>query len=187
MHDELIASRLAALETIEDDARRTSSSPRSRPWRGCSRSTACGSSWVPLLDVTEELDIEALPDDHPEIEGFVLYGYLSLLLDELVSALNARSRRSLEARWRRRGRLLDSSCPSASFVHEPPSSSGLGHHPFKVAARVRIPLGVPHAITVEVPWCSWSARRPVKPEAAGSSPVGTATRPSEIARTGTVG
>ena len=25
---------------------------------------------------------------------------------------------------------------------EPPSSSGLGHHPFKVAARVRIPLGV---------------------------------------------
>src|SRR5690606_12112834 len=25
----------------------------------------------------------------------------------------------------------------------PPSSSGLGHHPLKVAARVRIPLGVP--------------------------------------------
>lgn len=25
---------------------------------------------------------------------------------------------------------------------KPPSSSGLGHHPFKVAARVRIPLGV---------------------------------------------
>lgn len=27
--------------------------------------------------------------------------------------------------------------------HQPPSSSGLGHHPLKVAARVRIPLGVP--------------------------------------------
>src|SRR5262245_16744833 len=27
-------------------------------------------------------------------------------------------------------------------VDGPPSSSGLGHHPFKVAARVRIPLGV---------------------------------------------
>jgi hypothetical protein len=26
--------------------------------------------------------------------------------------------------------------------YRPPSSSGLGHHPFKVAARVRIPLGV---------------------------------------------
>jgi len=25
---------------------------------------------------------------------------------------------------------------------QPPSSSGLGHHPLKVAARVRIPLGV---------------------------------------------
>ena len=34
-----------------------------------------------LLDVSEELDIESLPDDHPEIEGFVLYGYLSMLLD----------------------------------------------------------------------------------------------------------
>jgi predicted transcriptional regulator of viral defense system len=29
----------------------------------------------------------------------------------------------------------------------PPSSSGLGHHPFKVAARVRIPLGVLRKIT----------------------------------------
>ena len=27
-------------------------------------------------------------------------------------------------------------------AHRPPSSSGLGHHPLKVAARVRIPLGV---------------------------------------------
>ena len=27
----------------------------------------------------------------------------------------------------------------------PPSTSGLGHHPFKVAARVRIPLGAPRA------------------------------------------
>ena len=43
-----------------------------------------------LLDVTEELDIEALPDDHPEIEGYVLYGYLSLLLDELVEPPSAR-------------------------------------------------------------------------------------------------
>ena len=33
-------------------------------------------------------DIDSLPDDHPEIEGFVLYGYLSLLLDELVKALS---------------------------------------------------------------------------------------------------
>ena len=33
-----------------------------------------------------------------------------------------------------------SSTPKSSV--KPPSSSGLGHHPFKVKARVRIPLGV---------------------------------------------
>ena len=30
--------------------------------------------------------------------------------------------------------------------NKPPSSSGLGHHPFKVAARVRIPLGVRNTV-----------------------------------------
>jgi hypothetical protein len=40
--------------------------------------------------------------------------------------------------------LLDSdrSQREEAMPHRPPSSSGLGHHPFKVAARVRIPLGV---------------------------------------------
>ena len=44
---------------------------------------------------------------------------------------------------------FESSPPSANKiaagiggVTKPPSSSGLGHHPLKVAARVRIPLGV---------------------------------------------
>jgi hypothetical protein len=32
---------------------------------------------------------------------------------------------------------------TAVRVAGPPSSSGLGHRPFKAAARVRIPLGVP--------------------------------------------
>ncbi len=31
----------------------------------------------------------------------------------------------------------------------PPSSSGLGHHPFKVAARVRIPLGVRRSVSAK--------------------------------------
>ena len=39
------------------------------------------------------------------------------------------------------GRLL--TCRGLQRFLEPPSSSGPGHHPFKVAARVRIPLGVP--------------------------------------------
>ena len=34
---------------------------------------------------------------------------------------------------------------TAAITVEPPSSSGLGHRPFKAAARVRIPLGAPLA------------------------------------------
>ncbi len=76
----------------------------------------------------------------------------------------------------------------------PPSSSGLGHHPFKVAARVRIPLGVliwsaPASAgkAVRGPVVKWSSRRPVKPEVAGSNPVGTArnaAQPGGVAATG---
>ncbi|GMN29016.1 hypothetical protein TIFTF001_036439 [Ficus carica] len=42
----------------------------------------------------------------------------------------------------------------------PPSSSGSGHLSFKEAAGIRLPLGF-----------NWSEHRPVKAEAAGSSPV----------------
>ena len=34
-------------------------------------------------------------------------------------------------------------------AHRPPSSSGLGHHPLKVAARVRIPLGVLYEVPAQ--------------------------------------
>ena len=74
--------------------------------------------------------------------------------------------------------LLDS-CRSQrdkAIAFRPPSSSGLGHHPFKVAARVRIPLGVRRESVGHI-WSRGevrSSRRPVKPEVAGSNPVGTA-------------
>ena len=88
MRDELVASRLAALEVIESTARRraTSTEEQAVAWLQSINSVrlVLGS----LLDVTEELDIDALPDDDPEIEGYVLYGYLSMLLDELVAALS---------------------------------------------------------------------------------------------------
>ena len=60
----------------------------------------------------------------------------------------------------------------------PPSSSGLGRRPFKAVARVRIPLGA--RTTAMVLWSSWSARRPVKAEVAGSSPVRTAFRTADV-------
>ena len=63
----------------------------------------------------------------------------------------------------------------------PSSSSGPGRRPFKAVARVRIPLGVRPTqvgqfVRRKVLWSSWSARRPVKAEVAGSSPVRTAKR-----------
>src|SRR5688500_7162163 len=42
---------------------------------------------------------------------------------------------------RKRISSRDSPEPAAILPGPPPSTSGLGHHPFKVAARVRIPLG----------------------------------------------
>jgi hypothetical protein len=44
---------------------------------------------------------------------------------------------------------------TAAKAAEPPSSSGLGHRPFKAAARVRIPLGAPAGI-------SWQTQGPVE-------------------------
>ena len=44
---------------------------------------------------------------------------------------------------------------TAAKAVEPPSSSGLGHRPFKAAARVRIPLGAPAGL-------SWQTQGPVE-------------------------
>ena len=54
------------------------------------------------------------------------------------------SERRLNSRWLVERLRAAGSVPllSTGGVDGPPSSSGLGHHPFKVAARVRIPLGV---------------------------------------------
>ena len=62
---------------------------------------------------------------------------------------------------------------------EPPSSSGLGRRPFTAVTGIRTPLGAPEAetqLTFPPRSCGavWSARRPVKAEAAGSNPVRTA-------------
>jgi hypothetical protein len=66
----------------------------------------------------------------------------------------------------------------------PPSSRGLGHRPFKAAARVRIPLGAQEAWSCGA---AWSARHPVKVEAAGSNPVRTAPETGSLSRPGRPG
>src|SRR6266511_2716981 len=75
-----------------------------------------------------------------------------------------------------------SSTATGAVGGQPSSSSGPGHRPFKAAARVRIPLGAPAAPCARLflahstrsRGAVWSARHPVKVEAAGSNPVGTA-------------
>ncbi len=63
------------------------------------------------------------------------------------------------------------SVPMFLEEREPPSSSGLGRRPFTAVTGIRTPLGVPVWSCGAV----WSARRPVKAEAAGSNPVRTAS------------
>src|SRR5450755_1780857 len=77
----------------------------------------------------------------------------------------------------------------AAVTVEPPSSSGLGHRPFKAAARVRIPLGARLASASEAWSCraAWSARHPVKVEVAGSNPVRTAEAARRRGRAGIIG
>ena len=57
-----------------------------------------------------------------------------------------------------------------------PSTNRSGHRPFKAAMLGSNPAGV----TNIVPWCSWLTYLPVTQEIAGSSPVGTATRPLSL-------
>ena len=69
------------------------------------------------------------------------------------------------------GGLAALRCPF-SRGDEPPSSSGLGRRPFKAVTGIRTPLGARNARSCGA---VWSARRPVKAEAAGSNPVRTAS------------
>ena len=62
-----------------------------------------------------------------------------------------RAVRGRTSRWNGRGPVLTSRCSQPDEAPLPPSSSGRGHHPFKVAARVRIPLGVRTYMPL-VPW-----------------------------------
>ena len=47
--------------------------------------------------------------------------------------------------------------------------------PYKQEVTGSIPVSPRAAVRIAEPWCSWLAHWPVKPEVAGSSPVGSAT------------
>jgi hypothetical protein len=87
MHEELLASRLAGLDAVESTLEATElDEAQLAAWMGSVNSVRLVLGT--LLDVSEDLDIGALPDDAPAIESYALYAYLSALLEEIVGALN---------------------------------------------------------------------------------------------------
>ncbi len=88
MHGELVTSRLSALATVESTLdTKVLTEEQAVAWLQSINSVRLVLGT--LLDVSEELQIQDLPDDHPEIESYALYAYLSMLLDELVRVLKA--------------------------------------------------------------------------------------------------
>lgn len=86
MHAELVASRLAAIDAVDASLDRTElSEEEAVAWLQSVNSVRLVLGT--LLDVDEELDLDTVPDDDPEIQGYAIYSYLSALLDELVHAL----------------------------------------------------------------------------------------------------
>jgi hypothetical protein len=83
--DELLERRLASLATVEATARaRELDEAQLSGWL-----TALNDLRLVLgtrLDVSEEQ--AALPDDHPDAPAMAVYGYLSMLLGDVVDALD---------------------------------------------------------------------------------------------------
>jgi hypothetical protein len=87
MREELLASRLSAIEAVEGSIEATELSEQElMSWMGSVNSLRLVLGT--MLDVSEELDIVTLPDDMPDVESYALYAYLSSLLGEIVDALD---------------------------------------------------------------------------------------------------
>jgi hypothetical protein len=87
VHDDLVARRLEAIDTVTatideehlDEAQLGA-------WMGVVNDLrlVLGTR----LDISEELDLNAVADDDPEVATFALYSYLSWLLEQMVEAIN---------------------------------------------------------------------------------------------------
>jgi Domain of unknown function (DUF2017) len=87
MREDLVASRIAALDAVEASVDATELDEQQlMSWLGAVNNLRLVLGT--MLDVSEELEIGALPDDAPDIEAYALYAYLSSLLGEIVDALD---------------------------------------------------------------------------------------------------
>ena len=86
MREDLVASRLAAIASVEESLQTDElNEEQLLAWMNAVNNVCLVLGT--LLDVQEELDIGSLPDDAPDIEAYALYAYLSNLLGEIVDAL----------------------------------------------------------------------------------------------------
>jgi hypothetical protein len=86
MRDELVASRLASIESVSEtlDAN-VLQEQELHAWMASVN--AIRLVLGTLLDITEDHDLGNVSPDDEDIETYVLYSYLSALLDEMVTAL----------------------------------------------------------------------------------------------------
>jgi hypothetical protein len=87
MRDELVTSRVSAIVQVEEslDARQLTEAELVA-WMQSVNSIRLVLGT--LLDISEDLEVDDLPDDDPNLPDYALYGYLSMLLDEIVTALS---------------------------------------------------------------------------------------------------
>jgi Domain of unknown function (DUF2017) len=79
-----VASRLAAIATVEESLGvEEITEEQLEAWM--SSVNAVRLVLGTMLDAGEELDLDTIAADDPDIEGYVLYGYLGYLLDEMVA------------------------------------------------------------------------------------------------------
>jgi hypothetical protein len=86
MHDDLRTSRLAKIETFLATVDATHVSEEElQAWMGAVNDLrlVIGTK----LDVSEEMDLGDLDDDHPDVELFAIYSYLGWLLEQIVGEI----------------------------------------------------------------------------------------------------
>lgn len=87
MRDELIASRLAAIDQVETSLAATElTEAELLGW--IQSVNAVRLVLGTMLDVSEDAEQEPVADDDPDLPNLALYGYLSALLDEMVTVLD---------------------------------------------------------------------------------------------------
>jgi hypothetical protein len=88
MREDLVASRLAAVDAVEASVDASELDEQQlMSWLGAVNNLRLVLGTV--LDVSEELEIGELPEETPDVEAYALYAYLSSLLAEIVDALDA--------------------------------------------------------------------------------------------------